>query len=389
MTNNINNKKSIIIVGGGIIGCLTAWELHKRGVKPIIIERGKFGREASWAGAGILCPIYPWLYPDAFSQLVTDGLAMMKDCCAELEHVSGISTEMLSSGMIIPLIDDDDLQHAKQAKIWARRFAWQVEEIDAAHCRQLEPAMSDKLKGALYWSNVAQIRNPRLLHAVQSCLQQAQVDMREDVSVEGLIENANGNVTGVRCADGTRIAADAVLLAAGSWSGRVAQSWGVNLPVAPVKGQIVLLHSKPGRIRHIIKHKKLYLVPRNDGRLLVGATMESSGFKRGNTVAAVHSLLDEMLQLTPALADADIEQQWTGFRPGSPDGLPFLGPVQSKSGLWVASGHYRNGVLLAPITANIMADWMLGKAPKQDVQAFAVERDCGNNDKVLGYPSGT
>jgi len=206
----------------------------------------------------------------------------------------------------------------------------------------------------------------------------------DQTEVVGIIERG-GRVCGVRLTDGDTLETDAVLLAAGGWSGELAEQFGISLPVKPVKGQIVLLKSEPRRMQHIVKHDRAYFVPRQDGRILVGASMEFVGFKRGNTVAEMHALLDGLLRLTPQLAHEQIEHQWMGFRPGTPDGLPFLGPVEGKPGLWVASGHYRNGVALAPITADIMSGWILGKKPKLNMTCFLPNRPI-QPSSVLGFP---
>ncbi|MDQ6977188.1 MAG: FAD-dependent oxidoreductase, partial [Ghiorsea sp.] len=150
-------------------------------------------------------------------------------------------------------------------------------------------------------------------------------------------------------------------------------------------GQIVLLKTKPNTLKHIVKHDDAYFVPRRDGRVLIGATMENVGFERGNTVVALHDLLAATQRLVPSLKDVEVEQQWMGFRPGSPDGLPFLGEMPSKKGLWVATGHYRNGVALAPITAKVMADWICGVQPSLNMDAFVPDRPVKESISV-GYP---
>jgi len=374
----------VIIVGGGIIGCLTAWRLAQRGAEPVIIERGDMGRESSWAGAGILCPIQPWLYPDAFTHLVNASLALYPALQEELLARTGISPQWLQSGLMVPFFADDAVNHRQAALDWSKRFDWQVEQLDTRQARQYEPVLAEDVQGALLWPQVGQVRNPRLLKALHVLLRNEGIELREQTEVECITEK-NGRVCGVRLADGHALEADAVLLAAGSWSGELGKRFGVSLPVKPVKGQIVLLKSDPGCMQHIVKHDRAYFVPRKDGRILVGASMEFVGFKNGNTVVEMHGLLGSVLRLTPQLAHEQIEYQWMGFRPGTPDGLPFLGPVEEKPGLWVASGHYRNGVALAPITAGIMSGWMLGEKPKLDMDCFLPNRPV-QSSAILGFP---
>jgi len=237
----------------------------------------------------------------------------------------------------------------------------------------------------LLWQDVYQLRNPELLKAVLLYLQKLDVPIIEGCEVSSLLEDGKGSITGVQTTDGRKFEADTVLLAAGSWSAALAEQSGFDLPVLPVKGQIVLLKTKPNTLKHIVKHDAAYLVPRRDGRILVGASMENVGFARGNTQGVVQNLLDATYRMLPSLKDAEIEHQWMGFRPGSPDGLPFLGEVKSKPGLWVATGHYRNGVALAPITAKVMADWILGVQPTLNMDAFLPNRAL-QESADLGYP---
>jgi glycine oxidase len=363
----------VAIIGGGIIGCLTALRLAERGARVAVLERGETGRESSWAGAGILCPIQPWLYPDAFTHLVEASLKLYPELMHRLETQTGISPQYRRSGLLVPFFDDDVVSHREPALAWSRRFGWRVEELDARQARESEPALAGDVRGALLWPEVAQVRNPRLLRAAREAIRKLGVTVRERAEAAEIVER-EGCVRGVRLINGETIAADAVLLAAGSWSAEIASRAGVRLPVAPVKGQIVLLHCKPGRVRHIIKHDRAYFVPRSDGRTLVGASMEFVGFRRGNTVGAVHALLDGVMRLTPGLADEVIERQWMGFRPGTPDGLPLLGPVRAKPGLWVATGHYRNGVALAPVTAEYISAWIMGDKPPMEMGPFLPDR---------------
>ena len=375
----------VAIIGGGVIGSLTAWMLKRRGATPVVLERGRMGSESSWAGAGILWPINPWLYPDAFTRLVDASLAMYPGLQAELERIAGMSIERVVNGLLVPFFPDDGGRHRAAALDWSARSGWRVEELEAASLRRAEPVLSPHARGALYWPDVAQVRNPRLLQAVHRALAADAVEVHEGANVTAL-RMKNGRLRGVCLADGVHVPADAVLLAAGSWSGELAAQIGFSLPVSPVKGQIILLRSDPGRLRHIVKHDRAYFVPRRDGRILVGASMENVGFRRGNTVRVIQRLMQALTDMAPGLEDAEVERQWMGFRPGSPDGLPYMGPVPGMPGLWVASGHYRNGVALAPVTARIMSDWILGRPPELDVSAFRVDRESSASAE-LGYPA--
>jgi len=377
--------KRVAVVGGGVIGCLTALYLHRLGASPIILEKGNAGRESSWAGAGILCPIHPWLYPDSFSHLIDASLALFPAMNAMLERQSGLQTEWQSCGLLIPLFADDRIHHRDNALNWSKRFGWEVEALDAKQTCTYEPTMSKQVAGSLLWPEVGQVRNPRMLAAVKKALANSHVLIREQAEVIGVGKNGQGEVSSVTLAGGESIDVDAVLLAAGSWSGDLARQIGLELPVEPVKGQIVLLKDEPGKVKHIIKHDDVYLVPRLDGHILVGASMERVGFQAGTTESVVNNLLAATYRITPGLKDAEVIEQWMGFRPGSPDGMPYLGPVEGHPGLWVATGHYRNGVALAPGTAEIMSRWIMGEAPAMDLSDFRVNRPAINLAKV-GFP---
>lgn len=374
----------VAIVGGGIIGCLTAWRLRLLGAEPLVLDRGPIGAESSWAGAGILSPIHPWLYPDAFGHLVNASLELYPEFVRELEDIAGMSVEWCRSGLMIPVFASDKVDHRPAAMAWSERFGWRLERLSAADARLSEPAVSPELTGAMLWPEVGQVRNPRLLQAASRAMQALGVEVREHVEVAGLVER-DGGVAGVCLASGEQIVADAVLLAAGSWSGGLSGAMGLTLPVRPVKGQIVLLHCEPDTVRHIVKHDDAYFVPRLDGRVLVGASLEDAGFQRGNTVAEVGRLLDAVRRIMPALAEAEIERQWMGFRPGSPDGLPYLGPVAGRRNLWVSTGHYRNGVVLAPVSAELIARWIMGEKPSLPMDAFSPERMPVSRPHI-GYP---
>jgi len=375
--------KRVAIIGGGVIGCLTALYLHRLGASPVILEKGSVGREASWAGAGILCPIHPWLYPDSFTHLIEESLALYPDLSAMLLEMTGIAIQWRTTGLLIPFFADDRIHHRDDALAWSERFGWPVEALDAAQTRAHEPTISEQVQGSLLWPEVGQVRNPRLLAAARKALERCGVPIREQSEVIGLDENKGGYT--LRLADGGLVEADDVLLAAGSWSGELSRMMGLQLPVEPVKGQIVLLKDEPDRVHHIIKHDEAYMVPRVDGHILVGASMERVGFRSGTTDEVIGQLLEATYRITPGLKDAQIVQQWMGFRPGSPDGMPYLGPVQERPGLWVASGHYRNGVALAPGTADLMSRWIMGDAPQSDLFDFRVDRPAIDTDKV-GFP---
>jgi len=376
----------VIVIGGGIIGCLTACFLKQRGADVVLLERGRVGQEASWAGAGILSPIHPWLYPDSFSHMVNASLTLYPDLTQKLHSETGVDTQWQRSGLMIPMFADDHIHHQNAATIWSKKFDWSLQILDAHASLEQESTLNpQQLQGAMLWPDVAQIRNPRLLQAVRAWMQKLNIEIHEGCEVSALQENNSDEVCGVQTTQDITFEGDAVLMAGGSWSGTLAESMGFSLPVQPVKGQIVLLKGDPHLMQHIIKHDDAYFVPRSDGRILVGASMEFVGFERGTTDGVIEKLLTAMQKITPGIAHLPIEQQWMGFRPGTPDGMPFLGAVPEKKGLWVASGHYRNGVVLAPITAEWMSSSILGEPSHMDYSEFSLARTMPKSSP-LGFP---
>ncbi len=376
----------VLVVGGGIIGTLTALSLADRGLKVVVVERSVSIKESSWAGAGILSPIYPWKYPDALSHLVNYSLDIYPELIERLQETSGVDPQMVTSGLIIPVYQAGEWEALSEAAPWSQKFGWQVERLTAEEARTVEPCLGEGLVGAMYWPEVAQVRNPRLTQAARYAAQSAGVEFHTDQEVTEIVHR-QGRVEQVRCHDNV-FTADRFVIASGSWSGGLAAQVGLNLPVQPVKGQILLLKAEPGRLKHIIKHDQAYLVPRTDGHILVGATMEMAGFDRATTLSAMHFLSGALLSMAPSLADAEVAQQWTGLRPGTPDGLPYLGAAPGFDNLYVAAGHYRNGVVLSPATANVMADLICGDTPavSEDVlSAFAVDRATVDHAE-LGLP---
>jgi glycine oxidase len=361
----------ICVVGGGIIGCATAWELAKAGCAVTLFERATPGAEASSAAAGILAPLGEST-DSAFARLALASWRPYPTLAEELREVTGIDVEYVTRGTIYPLFSAEDVRRA-EARV-ADRFEpeYGIEAWDTADVRANEPALATQVRGAMFVRADHWVNNQRLVVAYAQAAIAAGVTLRAGSAVTRVVVET-GRARGV-VVDGELREADAVVLAAGAWTGELVASFGARLPVEPKRGQMLALAHVPPVLTHCVHGDGVYLVPRPSGELLVGATVERVGFQRAVTAQGIASLLAAAIELCPALGALSITRTWSGFRPWVSDSLPVLGPWPDVEGLWVATGHYRNGILLAPITARLMTQWLTVGQPGIDVQEFLPTR---------------
>jgi len=361
----------IVVVGGGIIGCATAYELARAGCAVTLLERATPGAEASGAAAGMLAPLGDSA-PSPFEELAIASWRLYPKVAAELREQTGIDVEHVTRGTIYPLfaLGEVRLAEARAARHTAKEFG--IEAWDAAEVRDHEPALAANVRGAMFVRGDHWVNNQRLVIAYAQAAVAAGAALRTGLSVSRVVVES-GRVRGV-VADGERVDGEAVLLAAGAWTGQLVASFGGRLPVEPKRGQMAALTHVPPLLRHCVHGEDVYLVPRPSGELLVGATVERVGFQGAVTAKAIAGLLGAAIELVPALGDLAISRTWYGFRPWAPDGLPVLGPWPGVEGLWVATAHFRNGILLAPITAQLMTAWITGGKPGMDVGDFLPDR---------------
>jgi glycine oxidase len=361
----------ITVVGGGIIGCATAYELAKAGCAVTLFERATPGAEASGAAAGLLTPLGD-TRGSAYDRLALASWRLYPAVVDELRQRSGIDVEYVTRGTVYPLFDADDVRQA-EARVTGRELEeFGIEAWDTADVRVREPALATQVRGAMFIGGEHWVNNQRLVVAYAQAAVGAGVVLRAGTSVSRIIVE-DGRAHGV-VADGDRWEADAVLLAAGAWTSALAASFGARLRVEPARGQMIAVAHVPPVLQHAIHGADVYLVPRLSGELLIGATVERVGFQRSVTAEGISSLLQAATALVPSLGPLPITRTWYGFRPWAPDSLPIFGPWPEIEGLWVATAHFRSGILLAPITAQVMTSWMTTGAPGLDVDAFAPER---------------
>lgn len=355
----------VLIVGGGAIGLLSAYALAQSGVQICLLEQGQLGAESSWAGGGIVSPLYPWRYSPAVTALAHWSQDFYPRLGEQLRARTQIDPEVYVTGLYWLDLDDE-----AEALAWAQREGRPLRRVDVAAVERAVPALAEGFGRAVQMADVANVRNPRLVKALRAALEQmSNVQLIEQCPVNGFLREGD-RICGVQTAKGD-MRADQVVVAAGAWSAELLATLGVALPVEPVKGQMILYKCAADFLPSMVLAGGRYAVPRRDGHVLVGSTLEHAGFDKTATAAALESLRESAEGLLPALRDAEVVRHWAGLRPGSPDGIPYIGPVAGLEGLWLNCGHYRNGLVLAPASCRLLADLMLGNEPIIDPMPYA------------------
>lgn len=364
----------VVVIGGGAIGCATARELARRGARVVVVERDTPARAATWAAGGMLSPLAEAAEPGRFLDFALVSLERFPGLVAALREETGVEIEYRDNGKLLVALDDDGLARLEAGYAWRRETGQPVTWLGAEDARRIEPALSPETRAAILLENDHRVDNRQFGHALWLAAKRAGVEFRLGAPALRVDRSADGSrATGVTLLDGESIAAGAVVLAAGAWSGQIA---GVprRVPVVPVRGQILALRTVPPPLDRVVLGAGAYLVPRGNGHLIVGATAERAGFRIECTAGGIARLLGSATALVPGLVDAPIVETWAGLRPGTPDERPILGPDPDVSGLFYATGHYRNGILLTPITAELVADAVLGTAPAGAFEGFAPDR---------------
>ena len=346
----------IAVIGGGIMGCASALELRKRGAHVVLLERAIPGAEASSAAAGILGAQMESHAPGPLVDLFVRARGAYRAWTDELRAATGIDCGYRETGVLRVEYTEKD------AKILLDLAGWQVAEglraeiVDCKGARAIEPELSDDVVSGAYFPDDHQVDPPQLLRALVAATSRAGVDVRLGTTVERVLVE-NGKCVGVSAAgsDQKELRADAVVLAAGSWSSLVPGAKDAFAEVKPVRGQIVQLEERPPKLRTTVVGAGAYAVPRGDGRVICGSTLENAGFRREVTAAGVQSILNGTLRLAPSLGTATLAATWSSFRPHVAGDSPLIGK-SDLPGLFLATGHYRNGILLAKITADAVAD---------------------------------
>jgi glycine oxidase len=347
-----------------------AWQLARAGVETVVFERSEAGKSASWAAAGMLAPQAEVGFEELnFLKLGQESLALYPQFLAELSEDSAMTVALDTRGTLMVALDRDDREALRREFEFRKKIGLAVEWLSGSEARELEPLLSAKVTSAIWLPDDGQIDNQALIVAIREALVRRGGKIYEQTPVER-IEIEQGKVTGVIIGSG-KVKAKQVVLAAGAWSREIGGLPEAVLPaVRPVKGQIVTLKmSEPLVLTKVIRSPRVYLAPKFDGRLIVGATSEEKGFDTKPTAGGVLTLLDEAYEAVPAIYELPMEEVRVGLRPGSRDNEPLIGESAIKN-LFIATGHYRHGILLAPVTAYAIAAQMLGKAVSENLLPF-------------------
>jgi len=371
----------IAIVGGGICGLSIGWRLAQAGRAVTVFERGEAGMAATWASAGMLAAQAEAEHgEEALLPLALASRDLWAGFAAELRAATGIDVDYRSEGTLVVAVDRDEREALESRYDYLRGLGLSVEWLAGAEARSREPALARAVVGALYSATDHQVDNRRVASALRAAFLKAGGNLREHAAVESIV-TAGGRATGVVVA-GAEIAAEAVVLAAGAWSRNIAGLPDhVRPPVRPLKGQMIALEMDRAAplIRHVIWGPGrsivpgIYLAPKSDGRLVVGATVEEAGFDTRLTAGGLFELLRHCWAVLPGSYDLVLQESWAGLRPTSRDDAPILGPT-AMTGLVIATGHHRNGILLAPITAETVSRYLLTGEIDARIRAFGPDR---------------
>lgn len=373
------NAADVVIIGAGVIGCSIARDLVARGKSVIVVERDSPGRRATWAAAGMLSPLGEAGGAGPYLELGDASLDRFASFAQSLREETGIDVEYRTNGKLHVALDGDvDAElRALAAGPLANRF--DVTLLAGQEARELEPHLSDSVTSAALVARDHRVNNRLLAQALLASATANGVAFRTANPVHAVVVRS-GQVTGVRVASGEQIDAAHVVIAAGAWSGQI-EGLPRPLPLAPIKGQMFAVDARTRAadqtgiaIERVLFTRDCYIIPREDGRLLIGATSEDVGFRKGPTPRGISTLMASAVRVLPAIADLPLVETWAGFRPATPDRLPVLGRDPDVSGLFYATGHFRNGILLAPITAAVIGALVAGREPPHPIDEFSVRR---------------
>jgi len=364
----MTTTSDITIIGGGVIGLLTAREFFKAGASVTVIDKNLLGQEASWAGGGILLPLYPWRQADAITRLAIQSLRLYPNLAEQLIAETHLDPEWTPCGLLITKNPD-----ITAATGWCKtnNIAFQAAGADFFSELNTDP------DNPLWLPGIAQARNPRLVKSLKQDLINKDVTLIEHCEVTG-ITLAKNRITAINTKSG-QFAVNQLIISAGAWTGQLYQRLfpeiAENAPkIAPVKGQMLLFDSKPETLRNMILDGDQYLIPRRDGKILAGSTVERDDFNKTTTTAARNQLTEFALNLMPALKNAPLIHHWAGLRPGTEHGVPYIDKHPEITNLSINAGHFRNGLVMGPASAQLIVDLILGRPTAVAPEPYQLSR---------------
>ena len=371
----------LLIIGGGVVGLSLAYEAAGHSARVRVIDAGRPGREASWAGAGILPPAAAAV-DDPGQRLAALSNEMHRHWAEELRAATGIDTGYRRCGAIY--LERDAQAAARMELVAAAADAHGVtaRRLSPDALAEYEPGLAPKgiVQAAYLVPDECQIRNPRHLKALLIACQARGVEILSGSAAQDF--DVHGDRIRAVVTNAGTLGAEQICLTSGAWTAALAQRLGISLSIKPIRGQIVLFATSRPPLARIVNEGSRYLVPRDDGRLLAGSTEEDAGFDRSTTAGGVAGLIDLALSLAPKLADATVERTWAGLRPATADGLPYLGRVPGITNAFVAAGHFRGGLQLSTGTALVMNQLLRGETPAIDLAPFRLDRACAKTGSV-------
>jgi len=360
----------VAIAGGGLIGGTIAFELARAGLHVALFDRQQPGEGSSWAAAGILSPAPENAGMISTVQLGRASLQLYPEFVAAVEEISGQTVGYRARGTLEALFSTDAQEQLSTIIALHHGLGLKAEPVSAEDAREMEPALSPELEVAVFRPDEASVDNRALTKVVLTAAERSGVKTFAASSVQSIVRD------GGRCAgllvDGEKVQSRWAIIAAGCCSAEI-EGAAHYAPVRPAKGQMIALRAEGFSIERVLWSDHVYLVQRNDGRILAGATVEYVGFEKKVTLGGLQKIVTAALQLAPALADAQVAETWEGLRPDAPDHLPIIGPTD-LDGLLIATGHFRSGILLAPITAQLIREWITTQNVSQDWARFSPMR---------------
>lgn len=365
-----NEAFDVVCVGAGAVGLLVAHDLADRGLKVALLDRGPAGREASWAGAGIIPPAFSDHAKTPYARLRAESYQRFADLAAEILNNTGIDIGYRRTGGIEIARTAEERKIQNDSKPARHALGVSVESLNQDQLRDLEPGLV--ATEAEWLPEMCQIRNPRFLMGLVVRCRQLGVTILEHAPVTDFVCRAE-QIEAVQTKNGDLLHADHFIVTAGAWSGELLKRLGKSVPIHPVQGQIIVYETSGNDVHHIVLEEKRYLVPRDDGLVLVGATEEDLGFAKQVTDDALENLRVFACDLFPSLAHRKVRHAWAGLRPGNKLGHPVIGPLPDRKNLWLATGHFRHGLQQSPGTARLIADWITNRHTFAESKDFAID----------------